>query len=50
MGLSAFYGAPLPEDKGIDVIRKAIALGVTCFDTAEIYGPWTNEELLGKAI
>ncbi len=36
MGISAFYGAPLPDEQGIEVIRKAMSLGVTMFDTAEM--------------
>jgi aryl-alcohol dehydrogenase-like predicted oxidoreductase len=47
MGLSAFYGAPTPEPQAIDLLHRAIDLGVQHFDTAELYGG--NEELLGKA-
>src|ERR1700712_5156898 len=50
MGMSAFYtGAGSDEAGSIRTIHRAIELGVTFFDTAEIYGPYTNEELLAKA-
>ena len=50
MGMSAFYtGAGTDEAGSIETIHRAIDLGVTFFDTAEIYGPYTNEELLAKA-
>lgn len=50
MGLSANYGAPIQEEAGIALIRDAFERGVTFFDTAEAYGPFTNEELVGRAI
>jgi aryl-alcohol dehydrogenase-like predicted oxidoreductase len=50
MGLSANYGDPVDESAGIALIRAAADLGLTFFDTAEAYGPFTNEELLGKAL
>ncbi|MBI2262256.1 MAG: aldo/keto reductase [Caulobacterales bacterium] len=50
MGMSAFYGAPSDEAQSIGVIHRALDLGVTLFDTAEMYGPHTNEVLLGKAL
>ncbi|MEC5149504.1 aldo/keto reductase [Cryobacterium sp. GrIS_2_6] len=51
MGMSAFYsGAGMDEAESIRTIHRAIDLGVTLFDTAEIYGPYLNEELLGKAL
>ena len=50
MGMSAFYGAPSDEAEGIKVIHRALDLGLTFFDTAEMYGPHTNEVLLGKAL
>jgi len=51
MGMSAFYtGAGADEAGSIRTIHRAIDLGVTFFDTAEIYGPYTNEELLAKAL
>lgn len=49
MGMSAFYGAT-DEAQSIEVIHRALDLGVTLFDTAEMYGPHTNEVLLGKAL
>ncbi|MGH1550966.1 aldo/keto reductase [Leifsonia poae] len=50
MGMSAFYtGAGQDEAGSIRTIHRAMELGVTFFDTAEIYGPYTNEELLAKA-
>ncbi|XP_076897056.1 putative aldo-keto reductase 4 [Bidens hawaiensis] len=48
MGMSAFYGAPKPEPDMINLIHHAINLGVTFLDTSDIYGPKTNEILLGK--
>ena len=50
MGMSFSYGAPHDEDEMIRLIHKAVDLGVTLFDTAEVYGPFTNERLLGKAL
>lgn len=50
MGMSAFYGPPKPEQEMIEVIHHAIDLGITFFDTAETYGPHTNEILLGKVL
>src|SRR3954452_12189564 len=50
MGLSFGYGPPVDERAGIELIRAAVDLGVTFFDTAEVYGPYTNEELVGKAL
>lgn len=49
MGMSAFYGST-DEAESIATIHHAIDLGVTLFDTAEMYGPYVNEELLGKAL
>lgn len=49
MGMSAFYGSA-DESEAIATIQRALELGVTLLDTAEMYGPFTNEELLGKAI
>ena len=49
MGMSAFYGGA-DEAQSIAVIHRALDLGVTLFDTAEMYGPHTNEVLLGKAL
>ena len=50
MSISANYGPPAPRDQGIKVIRAAYEKGVTFFDTAEVYGPYTNEELVGEAL
>ena len=50
MGLSFGYGNPLEKQDAIQLIRTAFELGVTFFDTAEAYGPFTNEELLGEAV
>ncbi|KAK6142635.1 hypothetical protein DH2020_022983 [Rehmannia glutinosa] len=49
MGMSAFFGPPKPEPEMIEVIHHAINSGVTFLDTADIYGPYTNEILIGKA-
>jgi aryl-alcohol dehydrogenase-like predicted oxidoreductase len=49
MGMSAFYGTT-DEGEAIATIQRALELGGNLFDTAEIYGPYTNEELLGKAL
>lgn len=50
MGLSFGYGPATEKQDAINLIRKAFELGVTFFDTAEAYGPFTNEELLGEAL
>ncbi|OMP05631.1 Aldo/keto reductase [Corchorus olitorius] len=50
MGMSAFYGPPKPESDMIALIHHAINSGVTHLDTSDIYGPHTNEILLGKAL
>jgi len=50
MSISANYGPPADKDQGIKVIRAAYEHGVTFFDTAEVYGPFTNEELVGEAL
>ncbi len=50
MGLSFGYGSAVPKADGIALIRAAFDRGVTFFDTAEAYGPFTNEELLGEAV
>src|SRR6185503_19291340 len=49
MGMSAFYGTA-DEDEAIETIRRALELGVNFLDTAQLYGPMTNEELVGRAI
>jgi aryl-alcohol dehydrogenase-like predicted oxidoreductase len=50
MGLSHGFGPPVDQKDGIDLIRAAVDLGVTFFDTAQMYGPFTNEELVGDAL
>jgi aryl-alcohol dehydrogenase-like predicted oxidoreductase len=50
MSMSHGYGPPGDKQKMIEVIRAAVARGVTLFDTAEVYGPFTNEELVGEAL
>lgn len=50
MGMSFGYGAPADKKEMIALIRKAVESGVTFFDTAEVYGPFTNEELVGEAL
>lgn len=50
MGLSSGYGPPTPHDEAIAIIRAAFDGGVTLFDTAEAYGPFTNETVLGEAV
>ena len=50
MGMSQSY-PPLPDrEEGIGLIRAAVERGVTFFDTAQVYGPFTNEELVGEAL
>src|SRR3954471_13469245 len=50
MSISSNYGPPAPRDQGIKVLRAAHEKGVTFFDTAEVYGPLTNEDLVGEAL
>jgi len=50
MGMSFGYGPPADKQEMISLLRKAVELGVTFFDTAEVYGPFTNEELVGEAL
>src|SRR5258708_31452088 len=50
MGMSFSYGPAMDKKEGISLIRAAVELGVTFFDTAEVYGPFTNEELVGEAL
>ncbi|MCC6540154.1 MAG: aldo/keto reductase [Bryobacterales bacterium] len=50
MGMSFGYGPPKDKAEMIALIRAAVELGVTFFDTAEVYGPYTNEELVGEAL
>ena len=50
MGMSFSYGPPMDKKEGISLIRAAVERGVTFFDTAEVYGAYTNEELVGEAL
>ena len=50
MGMAGIYGAATDEAESIRTIHRALDLGVTLIDTAEIYGPYTNEELVGRAL
>jgi len=50
MGMSMAYGPPADKKEMIALIAKAVERGVTFFDTAELYGPYTNEELVGEAL
>ncbi|HEL4242288.1 TPA: aldo/keto reductase, partial [Stenotrophomonas maltophilia] len=50
MGLTHAYGQPVETGQGIALLHAAVERGVTFFDTAEVYGPYTNEDLLGQAL
>jgi aryl-alcohol dehydrogenase-like predicted oxidoreductase len=50
MGISFSYATELPKEEGVKLIRAAVERGVTFFDTAEVYGPFTNEEVVGEAL
>src|SRR6478735_4091422 len=50
MGLSFAYGPATDRQEGIRVLRTAVERGITFFDTAEVYGPYTNEDLVGEAL
>src|SRR6185436_6964545 len=50
MGMSYGYGPPPNKQEMISLIRAAVERGITLFDTAEVYGPFTNEELVGEAL
>src|SRR2546422_974722 len=50
MGMSFGYGPAIDRQQGISLIRAAVERGITFFDTAEAYGPFTNEELVGEAL
>lgn len=50
MGISMSYGSPPSRDEGVRLIRDAVDCGVTLFDTAEVYGPFQNEEVVGEAL
>ena len=50
MGLSFGYGPATEKSEGVKLIRAAFERGVIFFDTAEVYGPFTNEEMVGEAV
>src|SRR5215469_18715999 len=50
MGMSHAYGQPGDKQEMIALLRKAVELGITLIDTAEVYGPFTNEALVGEAL
>ncbi len=50
MGLTGMYGQPTARPEAVGIIRAAVERGVTFFDSAEAYGPFTNEELVGEAL
>src|SRR2546429_9503939 len=50
MGMSWSYGPPKDKQEMISLLQAAVERGVTFFDTAEVYGPFTNEELVGEAL
>ena len=50
MGLNTTYGQPLEHAAGVKLLHDAVERGVTFFDTAEIYGPYINEQLVGDAL
>src|ERR1700759_2971887 len=50
MGISFSYATKLSQDEAVALIRAAVERGVTFFDTAEVYGPFTNEEVVGEAL
>jgi aryl-alcohol dehydrogenase-like predicted oxidoreductase len=50
MGMSFSYGEPKDKQEMISLLRTAVDRGITFFDTAEVYGPYTNEELVGEAL
>src|SRR5215831_7702758 len=50
MGMSFGFGPPMDKREAISLIRAAVERGVTFFDTAEVYGAFTNEELVGEAL
>src|SRR5205085_3877978 len=50
MGISFGYGRPSSREDGIAIIRAAVDRGVTFFDTAEVYGPYSNEDVVGEAL
>ena len=50
MGMSYHRSTTMDRDAAVALVRKAVDLGVTFFDTAQVYGPFTNEQLLGDAL
>ncbi len=50
MALSPMYGSPVDDESGVALVRRALDLGCTFLDTADAYGPYTNEELVGRAV
>src|SRR6266700_832751 len=50
MGMSFSYGPPKDKQEMTSLLRAAVERGITFFDTAEVYGPFTNEELVGEAL
>ena len=50
MGLDFGYATKVSKDEGVTLIRQAVERGVTFFDTAEVYGPFTNETMVGEAL
>src|SRR5690349_12398684 len=50
MGMSFSYGPPKNKKEMLSLLRTAVERGITFFDTAEVYGPYTNEELVGEAL
>src|ERR1700741_5098320 len=50
MGMSFSYGPPKDKQEMTDLLRSAVERGITFFDTAEVYGPFSNEELVGEAL
>src|SRR5437870_10196684 len=50
MGMSFSYGPPKDRQEMIELLRAAVERGITFFDTAEVYGPYTNEDLVGEAL
>ena len=50
MGLNTTYGRPLEHSEGVRMVQAAVERGVTFFDTAEVYGPYINEQLVGDAL
>ena len=50
MGMSQSYGAPMATPDAVKLIRAAFERGITFFDTAEVYGPYKNEEVVGEAL